>query len=87
MLKEHLEYRLNRDSKTINNKLTLEQCALEKGLTKREETILRSLLNSDSNEDICDKLCITNNTLKKHILNIYRKLEIKNRNQLLKKFI
>ena len=33
---------------------------------------------------ICDELVITPNTLKKHILNIYRKLGIKNRVQLFK---
>ncbi|WP_396426541.1 helix-turn-helix transcriptional regulator [Lentilactobacillus hilgardii] len=33
---------------------------------------------------MCDQLYITNNTLKKHILNVYRKLGINNRVQLFK---
>ena len=33
---------------------------------------------------ICQNACITNNTLKKHILNIYKKLGIRNRVQMFK---
>lgn len=36
------------------------------------------------NDVICGQLTITNNTLKKHILNIYKKLSIRNRTQLFK---
>ena len=38
----------------------------------------------EENAVICTELMITANTLKKHILNIYRKLGIKNRVQLFK---
>ena len=36
------------------------------------------------NDVICSQLTITNNTLKKHILNIYKKMSIRNRTQLFK---
>ena len=36
------------------------------------------------NDVICEKLTITNNTLKKHILNTYKKMSIRNRTQLFK---
>lgn len=56
----------------------------ENHLTRREHTILRLLLGGKTNADICDELTITDNTLKKHILNIYRKLGINNRVQMFK---
>ncbi len=87
LLMEHLEFRLLREAREkAAPGLTVEQCAFRYQLTKREETILSLLLLSESNESICEKLCITNNTLKKHILNLYRKLQINSRSQLLKLF-
>ena len=43
------------------------------------------LMEGKDNSFICDYLSISINTLKKHILNIYRKLGIRNRVQLFKK--
>jgi DNA-binding CsgD family transcriptional regulator len=86
MLKEHLEYRLYRDiclGAPAGDKLTAHQCAEEYGLTKREETILQAIAAGNDNGMVCGSLCITNNTLKKHILNIYRKMGIKSRVQML----
>ena len=65
-------------------KMTITAAVQEYGLTKREETILRLLLAGLSNDEICEKLVITVNTLKKHVLNIYRKLGIRNRVQMFK---
>ena len=87
MLKEHLELRLYRDlssSSPPGEKLTAAQCEEKFGLTRRETTILTALADGTENSDICAALCITKNTLKKHILNIYRKLGIKSRIQLLR---
>lgn len=53
------------------------------GLTKKESDILDLLVKGYNNKEICDKMVISSNTVKKHILNIYRKLNIKNRVQLL----
>ncbi|SHH98103.1 regulatory protein, luxR family [Sporobacter termitidis DSM 10068] len=87
MLKGHLEFRLYRDIFSAapgGEQLTAGQCAAKYGLTRREETILSALLEGRESDEICTSLCITKNTLKKHILNIYRKLGIKNRVQLLR---
>jgi DNA-binding CsgD family transcriptional regulator len=87
LLTDHLEARLYQDyEKRLSSyeKLTVHEAAGKYSLTKREEKVMQSLLDGMENEEICDVLCITNNTLKKHILNIYRKLDINNRVQLFK---
>ena len=87
MLKDHIAYRLYRDrreQKGMPEKLTVSQAAETYGLTKRERTILRQLMYGQDNAQICEELSISVNTLKKHILNIYRKLGIKNRVQMFK---
>jgi DNA-binding CsgD family transcriptional regulator len=86
MLKDHLDYRLSKSLTKDDgkNKVTFEECVKKYNLTRREETILGFLLDGEPNEFICSVLCITNNTLKKHILNLYRKMEINNRMQLFK---
>lgn len=87
MLKDHMSYRLFRDSRQrggMLEKLTVTQATEQYGLTRREQTILRMLMQGKDNPHICDELSISVNTLKKHILNIYRKLGIRNRVQMFK---
>lgn len=87
VVKEHLGLRLYKEFQLeyiSKDKLTVHQCVDTYNLTKREETILRKLMDGDENEKICSELKITNNTLKKHILNIYKKLGISNRVQMFK---
>ena len=87
MLKDHLSYRLYQGQKTMEDaqeKLTVTEATEKYSLTKREHVILQHLMAGKENSDICDELAISVNTLKKHILNIYRKLEIRNRVQLFK---
>lgn len=86
-LKDHMAYRLFRDNlqrSGMLEKLTVTQATEQYGLTRREHTILRMLMQGKANPHICDELSISVNTLKKHILNIYRKLGIRNRVQLFK---
>lgn len=52
------------------------------GLTARELEILRYLAHGRSVPYICEKLCISPNTGKRHVSNIYRKLCIYNRQSL-----
>lgn len=85
MLKDHLAYRLEKHAQgieTVSEKLSISEAASKFGLSKRESTVLRELMLGKDNSVVCDELFITTNTLKKHILNIYRKLGIKNRVQL-----
>jgi DNA-binding CsgD family transcriptional regulator/streptogramin lyase len=55
-------------------------------LSNREREILALVLKGKSNKDIEDKLFIADNTVKAHIYNIYRKVGVKNRLELINKF-
>ena len=82
-----LAYRLEQfyqSGETGMDKLTVSEAVTKYDLTRREHTILKQLMSGADNAEICSELVITPNTLKKHILNIYRKLGIKNRVQLFK---
>lgn len=85
MLKEHLAFRIYREnqrSAKAGDKITVAQAVRDYGLTKREQCILELMMQSHDNGYICDQAMISNNTLKKHILNIYRKLNVNSRIQL-----
>jgi DNA-binding CsgD family transcriptional regulator len=56
---------------------------LENNLSEREEEVSRLLIKGETNSDIGEKLYISVNTVKSHIKNIYRKLEVSNRIQLI----
>jgi DNA-binding NarL/FixJ family response regulator len=51
------------------------------GLTDRETSILRALARGLSNEEIAKELWVTQQTVKFHLTNIYRKLGVKNRTE------
>jgi len=53
--------------------------------TPREEEVLDLALNGLSNQDIASKLYISHATVKRHILNIYKKMSINSRAELFKK--
>ena len=87
-LKDHMAYRLwqqRQNQMQLGEKLTVTAATEKYGLTKQEHNILHLLMEGKDNSFICDYLSISINTLKKHILNIYRKLGIRNRVQLFKK--
>ena len=87
MLKNHLAFQLEKHhmfGEDEQEKLTVSQAVEKYNLTRRESTILRMLMSGRENAVICEELVISANTLKKHILNIYRKLGIRNRVQLFK---
>ncbi|MGN0415326.1 MAG: LuxR C-terminal-related transcriptional regulator [Agathobacter sp.] len=87
VLKDHLAYRLykyKRSGDLTEDKLTVSAAVEKYGLTRREHTILKLLLEGKDNSTIREELSIAENTLKKHILNIYRKLGINNRVQMFK---
>ncbi|MCA0934317.1 LuxR C-terminal-related transcriptional regulator [Vibrio sp. B1FLJ16] len=50
-------------------------------LTRREMQVLKVLKDGGSNMEIADSLFISEHTIKSHLYNIFRKLEVKNRNQ------
>ena len=69
----------------FGEKLTVSAATEKFGLTRQEHNILHQYMEGKDSSFICDYLAISINTLKKHILNIYRKLGIRNRVQLFKK--
>lgn len=82
MIKDHLALRLFREISNNDTLLSLSDCAEKYTLTSRELKILSLLLTGTQDKEICETLFITNNTLKKHILNLYRKIGINKRTQL-----
>jgi ligand-binding sensor domain-containing protein/DNA-binding CsgD family transcriptional regulator len=53
------------------------------GLTEREQEILRLILQGASNKDIERKLFISGSTVRNHIYNMYQKLGVRNRLELI----
>jgi len=51
------------------------------GLTDRERSILEALAKGKSNDEIAKELWVTQQTVKFHLTNIYRKLGVKNRTE------
>jgi DNA-binding CsgD family transcriptional regulator len=56
-------------------------------LTPREKEIAVLLYKKLSNKEICELLCISNNTLKTHLRNLYHKAGVSNRKELRELFI
>jgi LuxR family transcriptional regulator of csgAB operon len=52
-------------------------------ISHREKEIIRLVLKGKSNKDIEDRLYISLKTVKSHIYNIYQKLRVKNRLELI----
>ena len=91
LVKDHLALRLYR--KNLTNELPylttqkhtdLRDYTDQHRLTIREADVFYLLFDELSDDEICAKLFISPSTLKKHILNIYKKLGVKNRLQLYK---
>lgn len=85
MLKEHLSYRIYIENESnAHGKISIGMATEKYYLTKREQEMLRFIMQGCSNDEICKIAVISNNTLKKHVLNLYRKIGVKNRVQLFK---
>jgi DNA-binding CsgD family transcriptional regulator len=54
------------------------------GITHREQEVMALLVEGKSNKEIEDSLCISFSTVKNHVYNLYRKLEVNSRAQLLR---
>lgn len=82
----HLHARFESDSNKIrkNEKSLSYLLKNQYYLTNREIEIMGLINQGFSNEQIAAKAMITPNTVKKHVYNIYEKLDIKNRTQLVK---
>ena len=60
-------------NESIENKLEM--------LTKREQDVLREMSKGLNNKEIADNLFITESTVKKHVSNIFSKLDFRNRQE------
>ena len=58
-----------------------ERAAKQAGLTERELVIVRAVARGLSNEAIAKELWVAEQTVKFHLTNIYRKLDVKNRTE------
>jgi len=68
-------------SNLVENKMHIPDASEDKGLTRREKEILRLVALGKTNDQIANKLNISNLTVKTHVSNIYRKLDVPNRLQ------
>ena len=50
-------------------------------LTTREREILDLMCHSFSNQEIAESLCISESTVKTHLRNVFRKLQVRNRSE------
>lgn len=67
---------------TIND-LPFDNFIRKYDISEREKEVVNLLINGRSNKEIADKLFISVNTVKTHIKNIYEKLEINSRYELI----
>jgi DNA-binding NarL/FixJ family response regulator len=51
------------------------------GLTPREVQVLRFLADGENNAEIAEKLCVSEQTVKKELVSLFEKLDVKNRTQ------
>jgi DNA-binding CsgD family transcriptional regulator len=58
---------------------------LKLGLSKREYEILQLINDGLSNQQIADKLFVSENTVKKHISNLFFKMDVERRTEAIKK--
>lgn len=87
MLKDHLAYRLHNElpkiaAVTHKNDIDLKLFEEKYDLTKRELDVLKLIIKDYSNDEIGAILVLSRNTVKKHILNIYKKFNVNSRLQL-----
>lgn len=78
-----MQYRL--DTSIQKQKIILKNFLEQYDLTERESEIVEYILEGYSNQNIGDLLFISSNTVKNHIYNIYKKMDIKNRFELMSK--
>lgn len=61
--------------------VSLARVAQASGLSRREIEILAHLSRGETNDEIAQALCVSTHTVKTHLYNIYRKINVTNRFQ------
>ncbi|MEL7655099.1 MAG: LuxR C-terminal-related transcriptional regulator [Bacillota bacterium] len=85
----HLQNKLMEETDAVENNVEKSKnssyfLAHEYNLSKREIEILRLLCDGKNNNEISKILSISSNTVKKHISNIFNKLNVESRTQLIR---
>lgn len=86
MLAAWLARRKRKWAEKIKSQLELEHFCRRFGVSRREMEIIGMLLRGKSNKTIEDELFIASSTVRNHVYNIYQKLGIKSRLQLIALF-
>ena len=74
------------EKETIRESFAADAAQLQKlGLSKREFEILMLINDGLSNQQIADKLFVSEHTVKKHISNLFFKLDAERRTEAIKK--
>lgn len=73
---------MNTDPLLVAGKLT-EACKKNYGITAREAEIIERLLDGLTNQELADLMFISKKTIENHIYNIFQKMGVKNRIQLI----
>jgi two-component system, NarL family, response regulator LiaR len=69
-----------------SDKFTINENNLKQlGISKREQEVLELIAKGLSNQEIADKLFVSQNTVKTHLSNLFLKLEAKRRTQAIQK--
>lgn len=76
-----LEY-AQRMSKYVEDRDVLDTIFARYNISKREQDILKLILDGKSNKEIEDTLFVSYHTVKNHVYNLYQKLGVKTRHQL-----
>ena len=66
----------------VENKTDLDSIFEKYQISKREQEILKLILDGKSNKEIEGKLFISYHTVKNHVYNLYQKLGVKTRHEL-----
>ncbi len=61
----------------------IQEIYIRNGLSKREAEVAELVSTGLSNKEVADKLFVTEKTIKFHLTNIYRKMNISSRTQLI----
>lgn len=70
-----------------SDKLILDILYRKNNISDREKEIIKMILGGMTNKEICDSLFISIRTVKNHIYNIYKKMNINSRYQLINTFM
>ncbi|PID59493.1 MAG: hypothetical protein CR986_05505 [Ignavibacteriae bacterium] len=87
-MKEELQFYVKQieiNSKFPKEEKTLKEQLKDFQLSQRELEVLKFLLKGNTNKQISEELYISINTVKSHIKNIYGKMDVRNRIQVIQK--